>query len=133
MGKRMSDYTSMTDAELDALAAERVMGWATDGPDDDLPIAMWHEKHLGHICAVTEWRPTTDPRDWWMVLHAMREKGWDWEIDHIQYRHESRCYAVFFWTSDDTRNHESTHSAANLGHAIVIAALIAVEIGEDSE
>ena len=61
----------MTDDELNAAVATEVMGWLVDGPDDDLPAAMWHQKHLGHICRVDEWHPVTDPRDYMAVVRDL--------------------------------------------------------------
>ena len=121
----MTEYASMTNDELDALAAERAMGWATDGPDDDLPIAMWHEKHLGHICAVTEWRPTTDPRDERAVVDAMVARG---SIQMSICRTGNGWCAYFANPENGT---DGVGAGNTPGRAVVIAALIAVESGEE--
>ena len=124
----MNEYSDKTNDELDALAAERVMGYESDGPDEDLPIAMWHAKHVGHICSHSEWRPTTDPRDERAIVDAMVARGF--AIVNIMRHHSSGGWDVFFADTGDPKCGQACD--AILGRAVVIASLIAVEGGEDA-
>ena len=123
----MNEYSDKTNDELDALAAERVMGYESDGPDEDLPIAMWHAKHVGHICSHSEWRPTTDPRDERAIVEAMIGRRFtNVSID----LNGSDGWDVFFADIDESICGQACD--ASLGRAVVIASLIAVEGGEEA-
>lgn len=104
------NYDEMTDAEIDAAVAERVMGWSWDDLRG-LPIID------GMLCAT--WSPTTDANAMMEVLERIiRNQFW---IETCSYLNQSQvrlcCSAGYGdWVI-----------ASTLGRAVCIAALRAVE------
>lgn len=65
----------MTDRELDALVAEKVMGWHKGA---ELSSAWFDSRH--NFVHWKEWCPTVDIKAAWEVVEKMREEGTDVDI-----------------------------------------------------
>ena len=64
----MTDYADMKPAEIDALVAERVMGWRQD------TYGFWRDGPAGAESFVhQEWSPSTSIADAWEVVERMAE------------------------------------------------------------
>lgn len=120
----MTDYDAMTDEQLAALVAERVMGWTWDGDlsawvsvIDEGGDVRWH-------CDRLTWAPATQWSDAGRVLEKMRADGWDCLVT-IDGHMEGRSQRAIV--------HVSRAGSGGFGHAdspcraICIAALRAVD------
>ena len=83
--------------EMDALVAERVMGWTAERKPG-LPH-LWLPP--GHF--ISGWSPSTDISAAWQVVEKMLEKH---EAFHLEYIPDKQWYAMFwfatYFTSADT-------------------------------
>jgi len=118
--------------ELDALIAEKVMGWTPCYHDDDVVVA-WRDEN-GYEKFFTdptqsdnEWSPSTDMNDAWVVVERLRESKtfslhdiWDEEdiiMFNATFQHNDTYHVV---------NYESYANTAPL--AICLASLKAVGV-----
>jgi len=121
-----------SEREIDALVAEKVMGWTLERYEDGRPAKTpadyadaanndgwsWHGQP-GDSEAYT-WKPSTDIAAAWQVVEKMRAEGWS-----VQLR--SNVYDPF-WDCDAVRGYASTgikHSGTAIepARAICLAAL----------
>lgn len=109
----MTDYDAMTDEQLAALVAERVMGWKLS------PAKAWWCRPDSDAIAVEDWRPATSWADAGRVLEKMREGGWLWMMEHTD---AGRCGYVRAGVGTHARS-----TADTVPRAICIAALKAVD------
>lgn len=137
-----SPHTPLSERELDAAVAEKVMGWrltwldrsyhsAGEGwsqrPVDSKsecrhdPIAYWTDAKDRSLNEVSEWEPSSDISDAVEVVEKMREQGWSFACT----LYEGKLpYASFCKrTAASSRNAE----ASTLPEAICRAALEAVK------
>jgi hypothetical protein len=68
----------MTDDELAAFLAERVMGWTLWGKAVDQPYAEWNDpnKDPSYIMECRDWRPYESWDQAGMVVEAVVAEGW---------------------------------------------------------
>lgn len=123
-------------AELDALVAERVMGWTLD-----LRTRVWHMPECNPVnnrmlmawppapqyagCSNDYWQPSKRIAYAWEVVEKLRERGY-----HVDMRGTCTRWACDVWQMDEKRNvHLSGwHAGAETaGLAICTAALQAVD------
>lgn len=60
--------------DLDRQVAERVMGWKTREQEGHLMVE--NNPGCGDLAWTPHWEPSTSIADAWLVVEAMREKGW---------------------------------------------------------
>ena len=101
----------MTNRELDALVAEKVMGWTSDAVDDSGNCVVWLVDDGSWSYDLSEWCPSEDWSCMKEVVEQMREKGWA-----VRMQIEERG-AWAFWMR---------HYADTLPRAVCEAALKAV-------
>lgn len=65
----MTDYSKLTDAELDVLIAERVMGWVLETDDEHWPL-RWYSGTGKHESDLVLWTPSTNELD---ILEVLRK------------------------------------------------------------
>ncbi len=124
----MGNLDSLTDEELNALVAKKVMGWNLGG-------MMMLRIETG----LPPWAPTAKGREdqAMMVADKMFQDGWGWELSSPvpgDTEGPGSDYTMVFWkppTNLVTDDIEIFADAPTLGRAIVLAALTAVE-GEAS-
>ena len=93
-------------SDLDALSAEKIMGWHSVKDD-----SRWHEG----FCPTYEvglWHPTTDPAQAEMVRKAMEAKGWAFSM----YTQADRVDVMIWWPGLDSRpSHTVTTETLTVG------------------
>lgn len=98
---------------LDALVAERVMGWKSD-----------HTAH-NYACdpprSIRGWRPSTHIQDAWRVVERMRELGFTYSVTDTIIGN----VVVHFWAKAGEPRHGSAEEKS-VTRAICLAALKAV-------
>jgi hypothetical protein len=110
--------------ELDALIAEKVMGWnmspAPFGTTQDV-YQCWHQENRP-LMTIHMWTPSTDITAAWEVIEKMKDKGWG----YIFVNGPTETSTNFWFYKTDDENH--TASSMNEPHAICLAALKAVSL-----
>lgn len=106
------NYESMTDRELDALVAEKVMG-ATLCEDG------FYEWHSSKFASYEAPNYATSIRGAFHVVEAMRERGHDWQMDTVNDKWAACAVSK--------RGNEFCSQNKSLPRAIVIAALRALD------
>lgn len=113
----MADVVDMTDAELDAAVAERVMGWQPGGVEyrTDGTKVVWFKPE--------GWSPTTDANAMMEVVEKAREQGL-----HININAQPRSsWLVILSPRSVLSASSSSADEPTIGRAVCIAALRAVE------
>lgn len=141
----------MTDRELDALVAEKVMGWdvlttrefhrhgksgdVVDCGDDGIFVAERDRS------ATTPFNPSTSISAAWSVVEQMRELGWHIDLDNDGSQkigaEESWTWNALLWTDRDDYDGDGdgdwpTAHADTAPRAICLAALRAVGVEVES-
>ena len=62
---------SLSNEELSALVAEKVMGWETYTPKPYSGREVWWSREIGSIDYVSHWSPATSIADAWEVVEKM--------------------------------------------------------------
>jgi hypothetical protein len=123
----MSETKELTLPEIDALVAEKIMGWTShlDG------IGVSFHRNVGgdFECMGILWRPTERWSDAGRVIERMRELGW-LVYDMTECRTDGEVYFAFADT--ERRVSESCWIAGPFQRAICLAALAAVTGGRYS-
>lgn len=114
------DYEKMTNAELDSLAATRIMGleYKVFTRDGGQSIAYYVKGELVPM-TVSDWHPTTDLNQAFMIVDIMRKNHFLW----FEMAHRPNGFVCNFVGDPKYTVFAETH-----GRAIVIAALMAVEV-----
>ena len=134
----MSKLESLSNEELGALVAERVMGWhkdqvasgyfyweSTDGPTPYRVIRSDHKTHpLPDV-----WSPATSIADAWEVVEKiLSEEGrWFFQIQNC-HAEEGSEFCVFFMENDE--DGKDAEGMGPLPRAICLAALKAVGVDD---
>lgn len=133
----MSDYSKLSDRELDALVAEKVMGWkkAPNGAwmsyeKDAFGNGGWKShatwKANASVSAV-RFTPSTDIAAAWQVVEKMKERQWNFTIADLV---KNKWRAEF----GGSRKHKQTWEDADTApRAICLAALKAVGVAPSKE
>lgn len=121
------NYDSMTDRELDAAVAEKVMGWSPGGIHNpptfwvlkDKIQRSWEDTSFG-----AGFRPATEIYAAFEVVEAMRERGYSPRIQTAE--GDESVWHVQLW-SDPEDNPYGSGLHEKLPRAICIAALSALD------
>lgn len=132
----------MTDRELDALVAEKVMGmWREPWNDES---AHWWQKHsdgtskmhanvnlLGswtsHFNALPKFSTTLDAA--WLVVEEMRRRGWDFILEVVHDKSRIHPKAGIFDAQFSSRDGEGqAYTDDTPSRAICLAALKALQV-----
>jgi len=113
--------------ELDALIAEKVMGWEFHANAGWYEPGMWETNTACRAapCGVRGWRPSTRIQDAWQVVEKLMEKGWSCNIIY----HDPGDCLCEFWGGKYGNKHwrEIVNHQPSIPLAICLAALKAVE------
>lgn len=71
----MTDYSKLTDEELNHAVAERVMGWQQCVVDPDGRRMLWWWDGVTVQVAVDDWNPSTDHNDIALVRAEIKRRG----------------------------------------------------------
>lgn len=72
----------MTDRELDALVAEKVMGWSFEAASPTSRDGDFWSDGENYVVAVDEFHPSTDVNAAWQVVEKMRGDGWILDLSY---------------------------------------------------
>lgn len=120
----------MSDRELDALVAEKVMGWHLPYPTDKVGEKLCNPP-LGGWEAVPHYSTSGDGM--LAVIEAMRGKGFDthvhfWVLSTDEDEPDKTYYAIVDheWQGDD--GPKGDHAAASAPRAVAVASLLALGV-----
>ena len=105
--------------QIDAMAAERVMGWVVHHRNTALYYPADYNISTKPASAISEWRPTTSIADAWQLVEKMRAD--DYDVQVTARRWTTTCYIERYESIAAVITNESAPLA------ITIAALLAVE------
>ena len=138
----MADYAKMSDAELNAAVAEKVMGWKLY----DYEKGRYAKTKADYVDAYTndgwgwegrsgdeyahQWSPSTDIAAAWGVVEKMKADGWFFQLGDVIELPEwlSRFTSPFFPPGGPVQDASAMDKSA--GRSICLAALAAVEAKE---
>lgn len=125
---RRQQVEQMSDAELNAEVAEKVMGWDRHKRNTAFYVPKTERNWVGAqpTCLVSEWHPTTSGSTMLEVMEAMRERGYAITIARSTVEGDNYRCMLSSWKSDLSEAHNPS-----LPRAVAEAALLAVE-GEDA-
>ena len=145
VNRAVDEANSLSDREIDALVAEKVMGWTLfEGPDYTLvcdPDCSVDRPQRSVTVSRDEttkraipdrfppgkhaWHPSTDPVASKQLRDEMRKRGWFWLL---QLRQDSGACLMRFWRDSDDGEDviEADANAPTEERAICIAALRAI-------
>lgn len=103
--------------ELDALIAERVMGWRTH----KIAEAVWYMPSESNSITKEKWRPSTDIAAAMRVVEKMRERGISFEASYTKWSDGNWRWGVEFQSDDHTQ--DGNHYGTSLPESICRAAL----------
>lgn len=70
----------MNNREIDALVAEKVMGWQKSTIHKGFWVTLQEDGCEFHHAAIAEWNPQKNIAFAWRVVEKWDELGWHWEI-----------------------------------------------------
>jgi hypothetical protein len=133
------NYESCTDRELDAMVAERVMGWKHLNNDEtsakragvSRPIYESWIDGKTIVCTLGDFCPTTDHSAWWSVVEKMQKRPDDAWFIEIR---GTRVLAVFRPAqAKDIHAWQAESVASTPGRAVCISALKSLDAQERGE
>jgi hypothetical protein len=103
----------MTNRKIDALVAEKVMGWTR------APHGFLHEGVTFQVCP----NYSTNIQDAWAVLDELHSKGFGWCIEQAPSMTESTCWLVAEGIHAVEKHAKASVTAVSPPMAICLAAL----------
>lgn len=131
----MTDYANLSDRELDAAVAERVMGWTCRrerwldhaGRDAGITTEFYASPTEGTITAA-QFQPSKLIQDAWLVVERMRELGFGFRAYWFPNGGNVKCcFATGFDPYDSPEDAAHDVIADSAPRAICLAALAALE------